>query len=99
MTATQGKFVWYDLMTSDSKGAEEFYTRVIGWTAKDSGMSDRAYTLLSAGPVMVGGLMPIPDEAGAMGVPPHWSGYIAVDDVDAYAERVKAAGGAIHRRA
>lgn len=97
MSATQGKFVWYDLMTSDSKGAEEFYTRVIGWTAKDSGMSDRAYTLLSAGPVMVGGLMPIPDEARAMGVPPHWSGYIAVDDVDAYAKRVKAAGGAIHR--
>jgi uncharacterized protein len=97
MSATQGKFVWYDLMTSDSKAAEIFYTRVIGWDAKDSGMSDRSYTILSKGPVMIGGLMPIPEEARAMGVPPRWSGYIAVDDVDATAARVKTAGGAIHR--
>jgi len=97
MSTTQGKFVWYDLMTSDSKAAESFYRNVIGWDAKDSGMTDRSYTLLSIGPAMVGGLMPIPKEARAMGVQPRWSGYIAVDDVDAYAERVKAAAGAIHR--
>src|SRR3984893_18279890 len=97
MSTTQGKFVWYDLMTSDSKAAESFYRNVIGLDAKDSGMTDRSYTLLSIGPATVGGLMPIPEEARAMGVQPRWSGYIAVDDVDAYAERVKAAGGAIHR--
>jgi predicted enzyme related to lactoylglutathione lyase len=44
---------------------------------------------------MVGGLMPIPPEAA--GVRPAWMGYIAVDDVKAYADKVKAAGGAIHR--
>jgi uncharacterized protein len=46
---------------------------------------------------MVGGLMLIPEEARAMGTRPRWTGYIGVDDVDAYAARVKAAGGAIHR--
>jgi predicted enzyme related to lactoylglutathione lyase len=46
---------------------------------------------------MVGGLMPIPEEARALGTRPRWTGYIAVDDVDAYATRVKSAGGAIHR--
>jgi uncharacterized protein len=92
-----GKFVWYDLMTSDTKAAEAFYRGVIGWTMKDSGMADRSYTILSAGPVMVAGLMPIPDDARAMGVPPCWTGYIAVDNVDTYATRVKAAGGAIRR--
>ena len=46
---------------------------------------------------MVGGLMPIPEDARAMGVQPAWMGYIAVDDVDDYAKRVKAAGGAIYR--
>ena len=59
MSTTQGKFVWYDLMTSDSKAAESFYRSVIGWDAKDSGMADRSYTLFSAGPMMVGGMMPI----------------------------------------
>ena len=97
MTGKAGHFVWYDVMTSDTKAAQSFYCSVIGWDAKDSGMTDRSYTLFSAGPVMVGGLMPIPDEARAMGARPAWTGYIAVDDVDAYAERVKAAGGAVHR--
>ena len=93
MSTTQGKFVWYDLMTSDSKAAESFYRSVIGWDAKDSGMADRSYTLFSAGPMMVGGMMPIPEEARAMGARPAWNGYVLVDDVDVYAERVKAAGG------
>ena len=34
---------------------------------------------------------------GQMGARPAWMGYIAVDDVKAYADKVKAAGGAIHR--
>jgi uncharacterized protein len=97
MSTARGKFVWYDLMTSDIKAAESFYRSVIGWDAKDSGMADRSYTLLSVGPATVGGLMPIPEAARAQGAGPVWTGYIGVDDVDAYAARVKAAGGAVHR--
>ena len=93
MSTTQGKFVWYDLMTSDSKAARSSDPSVIGWDAKDFGMADRSYTLFSAGPMMVGGMMPIPEEARAMGARPAWNGYVLVDDVDVYAERVKAAGG------
>jgi uncharacterized protein len=97
MSNTHGKFVWYDLMTSDTKAAQAFYRNVIGWDAKDSGMPDRSYTILSMGPTMVGGLMPVPEDARKAGVRPAWMGYIGVDDIDAYAKRVKAAGGAIHR--
>ena len=97
MSKVQGKFVWYDLMTTDSKAAESFYRSVIGWDAKDSGMTDRSYSLLSVGPTMVGGLMPIPNAARAHGARPVWTGYIGVDDVDAYAARVKSAGGVVHR--
>ena len=96
MSATP-KFVWYDVMTTDLQAAEVFYRKAIGWETKDSGMPGHAYTLLSAGPTMVGGMMPIPEEAARNGARPAWSGYIAVDDVDAYADKVKAAGGAIHR--
>jgi predicted enzyme related to lactoylglutathione lyase len=45
---------------------------------------------------MVAGLMRIPEAARAAGARPAWTGYIGVDDVDAYAARVKAAGGTIH---
>jgi hypothetical protein len=97
MSKYHGKFIWYDVMTSDTKAAESFYKRAIGWSAQDSGMGDRSYTLFSSGLTMVGGLMPITKEARAMGVPPCWTGYVAVDDVDDYAKRVKKAGGAVHR--
>jgi uncharacterized protein len=91
-------FVWYDVMTNDMKATESFYTKVVGWTAKDFGMPAGGYTLFSAGSSMVGGLMPISAEAAAMGVKPCWSGYIGVPDVDAYTQRVKAEGGAVHRQ-
>jgi uncharacterized protein len=97
MSTNHGQFVWYDVMTTDCTAAERFYGRVIGWDAKDAGMNDKPYTIFSVGTTPVGGLMPIPEEVRAAGAPPHWSGYIGVEDVDAYAKRVTAAGGSIHR--
>ena len=97
MSMQPAKFVWYDVMTTDTKAAEAFYRSVMGWEMKDSGMTDQSYTLLSIGSTMVGGLMPIPEDARAMGARPGWMGYIGVPDVDDYSARVKAAGGAVHR--
>jgi len=90
------KFVWYDVMTTDVAAASAFYSKVVGWTVADSG-SEPTYLLLSAGPDMVGGIMPIPEEVRACGARPTWFGYIGVDDVDVYAKRVTKAGGKIHR--
>ncbi len=92
-----GKFVWYDQMSNDLKGSEDFYKSVVGWSIGANTMNAQAYSMLQAGDAMVGGLMPIPDDAKATGARPMWMGYIAVDDVDATAEKVKAAGGAIYR--
>ena len=92
-----GKFVWYELMTTDTKSAESFYRNVIGWSAKDAGMPGQSYTLLGPGEIHVAGLMPIPQEACDAGARPGWIGYIGVDDVDSYAKQVKEKGGAIHR--
>ena len=92
-----GKFIWYDQMSNDLPGAEKFYAKVVGWTIAPNTMNAQRYSLLKSGETMVGGLMPIPEEAAKMGVRPAWMGYIAVDDVKAYADKVKAAGGAIHR--
>jgi len=97
MSKPQGRFVWYDVMTTDVKAAEAFYRKVVGWEIADSGMPDRSYMILSMGSTMIGGMMPIPDSARAMGMKPAWMGYIGVDDVDAYAKRVTEAGGTIHR--
>ena len=95
MSDMHGKFVWIELMTSDPKAAEGFYSKVVGWSAKDSGQPGMSYTLLSMGATMMGGLMAIPEEAKRMGAGPIWLGYIAVDDVDAYAAKITAAGGRV----
>jgi predicted enzyme related to lactoylglutathione lyase len=82
MSSAQGTFVWYELMTSDMAGAAAFYGKVTGWAAEDSGMEGMQYTLFKLGDQNVAGLMNIPDDAKAMGAPPSWMGYVAVDDVD-----------------
>ncbi len=98
MPAPRGKFVWYDVMTNDTKPASDFYKAVVGWSAAEFPMADGTdYTVFSQGDTMVGGLMKIPPDASAMGAKPCWSGYIAVDDVDADAKRIAAAGGKIMR--
>jgi predicted enzyme related to lactoylglutathione lyase len=92
-----GTFVWHELHTTDADAAERFYGAVVGWNTRDAGMPDVRYAVVSAGESGVGGIMAIPENACAAGAKPGWIGYIGVDDVDASAKRVKAAGGAVHR--
>lgn len=96
MPSPASRFVWYELMTSDAAAAEAFYRQAIGWQTADAGMPGMKYTILSAGETGIAGLMALPDDAAARGVPPNWTGYIGVADVDAMAERVRGAGGAVH---
>lgn len=96
--ARPGNFVWYELMTTDMAGAEAFYRSVVGWTARDAGMPDFAYTLFQAGDTMIAGLMTLPEAAKAMGARPGWLGYILVEDVDAAAKRLAEAGGTVHKQ-
>jgi predicted enzyme related to lactoylglutathione lyase len=97
MSQPCSKFVWYELMTSDAQAAAAFYRSVVGWDTKDADMPGSDYTLFLAKGTDVGGLMTLPEQACAMGVPPCWTGYVSVDDVDAYTARVKAAGGQLVR--
>jgi predicted enzyme related to lactoylglutathione lyase len=97
MPSFPGDFIWYDVMTTDPDAARTFYKAVFDWTMADSGVAGQDYTLLSVGPSMVGGLMRLPDDAKAMGVPPCWTGYIGSADVDADVPRVTAAGGSVRR--
>jgi predicted enzyme related to lactoylglutathione lyase len=91
-----GLFVWYELLTTDTAAAKAFYGSVVGWGAEDASTAEFAYILFTAGDGPVGGLMDLPPEARKMGATPRWVGYVAVDDVDARAERLKRLGGAIY---
>jgi hypothetical protein len=70
MPAPRGKFIWYDVMTSDTKAAAKFYSDVIGWDAQEHPMADGStYTIFSKGPAMVAGLMATPEAMRAEGAP------------------------------
>jgi len=93
VTAAANPFCWYELVTTDHDAAMAFYAKVTGWMIADSGMTDRRYSILTAGSNPLGGII-------AMDVPrPFWLGYVAVDDVDAYVGKVTAAGGSLHHAA
>ncbi len=99
MSPSKGHFVWCELGTTDVPSATEFYSRVLGWTAKDAGMPGGLYMIVHAGDHPVGGIMALPADVLTAGVRPAWVGYIGVADTDAYVARVMAAGGKIHRPA
>ncbi|MCC6719918.1 MAG: VOC family protein [Acetobacteraceae bacterium] len=86
-----GTFVWHEILTTDTAAARAFYTDVVGWTARDSGVPGMDYTLLLTGETRVAGLMRQPDGAGQ----PGWVGYVGVEDVDAGAAKAVSLGGAV----
>jgi predicted enzyme related to lactoylglutathione lyase len=86
-TSTRGRFVWYDLLTSDLKGAEAFYPKVAGWGIQP--WEAMPYTMWTANGQPMGGVM----SSDGTGVPPHWLAYIAVPDVDKTLEQIASLGG------
>ncbi len=96
MTDQVGWFVWYELLTTDVAAAKAFYGKVLGWGEKDASTADLRYTVFTAGTASVGGLMELPEEARKMGATPRWVGYVAVNDVDVTAERIRSLGGTVY---
>ncbi|MGH7785904.1 MAG: VOC family protein [Candidatus Binatia bacterium] len=95
MPQSHDSFIWYELLTTDKPAAEKFYRDVVGWEMADAGQSGMRYTILSAGPRGVGGLMALPAQAREAWLKPGWTGYIGVADTDAMATRIAGAGGSI----
>ena len=88
----RGRFVWHELLTTDTKAAEGFFTKVAGWKAKPF---DQSYTLFLTGKQNRAGLMALPAEAKAMGAKPHWESYVAVSSVDETAKQATGLGGKV----
>jgi len=96
MSNSHGRFVWYELMTTDVEAAKAFYVRVAGWHTRDASMPGLRYTLFTVGEASAGGLVSLPQDAKKLGAAPRWIGYVGVDDVVATTGRVKELGGTVH---
>jgi len=87
----RGRFVWHELMTTDTDAAGAFYSKVMPWKTQPSGMP--GYTLWVTGKSRAGGLMALPDEPQGAG--PHWLTYIGTPSVDSTLEGVQRLGGKV----
>jgi predicted enzyme related to lactoylglutathione lyase len=63
MVDSHGRFVWYELMTTDMEAAAAFYTKVVGWGAQDVSTPGMPYILFTVEGSSVGGLMRLPEDA------------------------------------
>lgn len=87
-----GQPCWADLMTSDLPRAREFYTRLFGWTASDSGSEYGNYVTFRKGDADVAGMSS--QEPGSR-LPDAWTTYLSVTDADAAVAVARAAGAAV----
>ncbi len=93
-TFAPGAPSWADLLSHNGPAAKDFYTGLFGWEFDDHPVSENmVYTMYThrgipacasaeAGP-------------GQDNLPPHWSVYVTVADLEAATERARAAGGAV----
>jgi predicted enzyme related to lactoylglutathione lyase len=90
-----GRFIWYDLNTTDPSAAKSFYNQLVGWGTRPFEGGGMPYTMWTVGSDPIGGVMELPDEAKRAGAPPHWVAYVAVGDVAAASQRTVELGGAV----
>lgn len=89
--SARGRIVWYELLTTDMKAAETFYSAVVGWTVAPFDGSPQPYDMwMRDAQTPMGGVMNIPD---GMNFPPHWAMYVAVDHLEDAVAQIERLGG------
>lgn len=90
-----GKFIWYDLATSELEKQKEFYGAVFGWTFRSIGDTTDNYTLIINGDHNVAGMFSVKPKEGA-DAGALWIGLMSTDDPAQAVATVKQSGGAVH---
>jgi predicted enzyme related to lactoylglutathione lyase len=84
-------FVWNELQTHDLEAARPFYASVFGWTYE---VDANGYVACKAGDRVQAGMMKIEEERSD--IPPNWTNYFLVEDIEASTAKVSELGGEVH---
>jgi predicted enzyme related to lactoylglutathione lyase len=88
MSPTAGRIVWFELPAKDTKRAQDFYSRLFGWTFEPyEGPAEYHFASEAGGAIM-------PASSGAKGPVV----YFGVDDIEAATKRVRELGGTVGGR-
>ncbi|MCY4447957.1 MAG: VOC family protein [Chloroflexi bacterium] len=89
-----GAFCWAELYTHDTEAASKFYAGLFGWAVEQvPGAGGMPYNLFTSGGAPAAGMLAIQPIWGE--VPPNWTVYFAVENLDAALEKVQAMGGSM----
>ncbi|MGL6235566.1 MAG: VOC family protein [Segniliparus sp.] len=94
-TGKPGAPVWFELNTRDKAAGVDFYTGLLGWSARPYENEGPDYTVFgAAGGDELGGAI---DGSAFLpeGVPNHWQVYFGVADTDAAVEKAQSLGGSV----
>jgi predicted enzyme related to lactoylglutathione lyase len=86
----KGQFIWHELITTDTKSAAGFYSKVAGLKTQSTA-PDAPYTMLVAGSVPMGGML----DTATMGGPPRWLSFIVSTNTDETARQAESLGGKV----
>jgi len=82
---------WVDLGVTDIPTAQEFYGGLFGWDIQDTGPESGGYRMCEIDGQPVAGIGPKMDP----NMPTFWTTYLATEDADVTAAKIKAAGGQV----
>ncbi len=88
----EGTPCWVDLGVADITKAISFYSTLLGWDIEPGGPEVGGYSVARMGDRAVAGIGP---KMGGEQQPTMWMTYLAVDDADEIAARIKEAGGQV----
>ena len=93
-TKLTGRFVWHDLMSTDSDRALAFYQSLFPeWSISELNMGDAGvYHMIEVGGCQTGGIVSV---SGDVSAPSHWISYVAVEDCDATVSKCEQIGGTV----
>ncbi|MGZ4755228.1 MAG: VOC family protein [Acidimicrobiia bacterium] len=88
---------WTDLASPDVAASRQFYGALFGWDIgeESTGDPDNPYLIARQDGKDVAGMMKLSPEMQASGMPPVWTTYVTVADVEASTAKVKELGGAV----
>jgi hypothetical protein len=91
-----GTFCWPELAAIDQDAAKAFYTKLFGWTFRDTPIGEAGvYTIFELGGRDSAALYTMQPDMRQQGVPPHWGAYVAVASADQAAAKAKQLGATV----
>ncbi len=94
-TLLPGKFVWFDLFTTDTTQCQNFYETLFGWEFRQTADSKADVKTIFNQDTPIGNML------GGVADPGNsqWLSYISIPDVDAALNTAAQNGGTIYRKA